>query len=127
IEGNDLAGTLYWNGTPVAPLTTGGTRWTVLAPPRGAAPLTVLLYFQDGDRRSNVESFTYVTQSVPRWLGHTPDRGSVAGNIPLTITGSGFAAATTVRIGGELATVTAWSATTLTATVPAAYVAGPAS
>jgi IPT/TIG domain len=127
IEGNDLAGTLYWNGTPVLPLTTSGTRWTVLAPPRGAAPATVSLYLQDGDRRSNLESFTYVAQSVLGWTDHRPREGSIAGSIPLTITGSGFTAATTVRIGSEPAVVTDWTATTLTATLPPAYVAGPAS
>ena len=78
----------------------------MLAPPRGSGPATVSLYLQDGDLRSNSETFTYVTQSVPRWTDHAPRFGSIAGGTQLIITGSGFTPAATVRIGRELAAAT---------------------
>ncbi len=124
IEGRDFAGTLYWNDTPLTPVTQTSTRWTVVAPPRGGAPATVSIYFRVADRRSNVETFTYLPLSAPRWTGHAPLAAPLSGNVPLTISGTGFSDPG-VTIGRLTAVVTAWNPTSITATVPSSYAAGP--
>ena len=96
IEGNDLAGTLYWNGGAACaahdePDAMDRAWRRRAAVPRDRPALPVM----DGDRRSNVASFTYLARSVPRWTRHAPLAAAwpaVASNVPLTITGSGFTA-----------------------------------
>lgn len=56
-----------------------------------------------------------------------PARGPTTGGIPITVTGSGFAAGVAILVAGRVATVTAVDATTITFTLPAAPGAvGPA-
>jgi Tol biopolymer transport system component len=124
IEGRDLDGTLYWNDAPLTPLLRTSTRWTLVAPPQGNGPAAATLVFIVDDRRSNVEVFTYVARSTPRWTAHSPGTAPVAGNVAVTVTGSGFDNPG-VTIGRLTAAVTAWTPTSMTATVPASYAAGP--
>ena len=124
IEGRDLAGTLYWHGAALAPLTQSATRWTLVTPPRGGAPVAVTLSIGTAAFRSNEQTFTYGGGSTPRWTSHTPLSGTVGGSFSLTITGTGFATPT-VRLGPFAAPVTASTPTSITVAVPASYVAGP--
>lgn len=62
--------------------------------------------------------------SAPTATDVSPATGTVLGNTSVTITGTGFNAATTVRFGSNAATITARTATTLTVTTPAGNV-GP--
>lgn len=48
----------------------------------------------------------------------SPNQGSTGGGTTVTITGSNLAAATAVRFGSKLATITANTATSITATSP---------
>lgn len=72
---------------------------------------------------SLTDSFTFLT-NAPTLGSASPSGGSVAGGISITLSGTNLAGITSVTIGGEAATITALSPTSITVTVPA-YVVGP--
>ena len=64
---------------------------------------------------SSADQFTY----LPTVTGISPTSGPAGGGASVIITGSGFNSGTTVKFGTTSATVTAESATQITATAPA--------
>jgi hypothetical protein len=90
----------------------------------GSYPVTVTV----GTQTSNAVNYTVtsVTPSVPVISAISPTSGVVGSAV--TITGSNFGATqgtSTVQFGMTVATATAWSDTSITATVPAGLIPGP--
>jgi plastocyanin len=90
---------------------------TAMAPAQPAGRVTVSVTNTDGQSAS-FDGYAYV--AAPSIASISPTSAVVTGGTQLTITGSGFAAGATVRIGSASATnVAVVSSTTITATVPA--------
>jgi uncharacterized protein (TIGR03382 family) len=78
-----------------------------------------------GMRGTLRDAFEYTRAAAPTVSAIAPSSGRVSGGTALTLTGTGFAAGATVKVGGTAATnVTLVDASTLTATTPAGT-AGP--
>jgi hypothetical protein len=85
--------------------------------PAGTVPANVVVTGAMGDPNatSAADVFTY----APAITSLSSISGSIAGGNSVTITGTGFTGSTTVMFGANAATVTNWTTTTLTVTVPA--------
>jgi hypothetical protein len=106
---------------------------TTTLPPYGTIPVAVakvceLTYFcTSGTIHANTTGYTLIGNlvvsafsKVPTVSSFTPTSGPAAGGTTVTITGTGFAATSTVHFGAVAATaVTVDSATKITATTPA--------
>ncbi|MDA1004690.1 MAG: IPT/TIG domain-containing protein [Chloroflexi bacterium] len=73
------------------------------------------------DSQSGViaSAYAYVNTPAPTITAVAPARAPLAGGVAVTITGTNFVAGATVKFGAIVATVTALSATSVTATAPA--------
>src|SRR5271157_585376 len=96
-----------------------GTQITATSPADSAGVVDVTVTGLGGTSAvSSADEFTYV--AAPAVAGVSPSSGPAIGGTVVTITGTGFAAASTVEFGTIAATnVTYVSATQLTATAPA--------
>jgi len=91
----------------VVPAAVAGTVDVKVTTPNGTSALT------------SADHFTYVAASAPSVTGVTPTSGTTGGGTVVTITGSGFSAATKVSFGTKAAvTYTVLSDTTIVATAP---------
>ena len=76
-----------------------------------------------GGLGTRADGFTYL--GTPTVTSVSPGTGPLSGGTTITVTGTGFAAGTTVSVGGVAATnVVVVSGTTMTAVTPAAGTAG---
>lgn len=102
------------------------TRITATTPPQleGVASVKVINY--DALESTLPNAFTF--QGPPSVTAITPNTGLTSGGLTITLTGRNFRAATTVRIGGALATAVTIAADglSLTAVTPSATVNGAA-
>jgi hypothetical protein len=107
----------------------GSGSLTITAPPNGniAPPGYYMLFILNGDGVPSVASSVLLNSSsvpAPTVSSISPNSGTTGGGTALTITGTGFQAGATVRLGGTAATnVTVVSSTSITATT-AAHAAG---
>src|SRR5437763_2845099 len=104
----------------------GSGTLTVTAPPNGniAPPGYYMLFLVNSSGVPSVAKFTKLgtTSSAPppTVSAISPNSGTAAGGTPVTITGTGFLAGATVKLGGTAATgVTVVSSTSITATAAA--------
>ena len=116
------------DGTQVPRVTFGGNApinatWISSSQLTAPVPLsggTYSVRVTNPDGQSALASGSLVIVSGPVITSVTPNPGPLAGNWPVTISGTGFAAGATVKFGANSATaVTIVNATTITATVPA--------
>jgi uncharacterized repeat protein (TIGR01451 family) len=94
---------------------TSSTTLTLLTPGHDAGTVDIVVN-TPGGTTTLVSGFTY---SGPRIGSINPSAGPVAGGQSVTLTGSGFVASSVVRFGGQTATITSLSATSITVTAPA--------
>ena len=96
---------------------TNGTTITATTPAGSAGAVTVTVTV-NGVSGSLAKAFTYIVP--PTVSSVTPNTGSTAGGIAVTIAGTNFAAGATVTFGSSAATnVVVTNGTTITATTPA--------
>ncbi|MEI2716313.1 MAG: IPT/TIG domain-containing protein [Candidatus Nanopelagicales bacterium] len=88
-------------------------------PPGAVGDVDVIVTNPDGTAATLPDGYQYLPPDPPTIASVLPTSGPSAGGNQVTITGSGFTAATTARFGGSAATVSEWSATALTVTAPA--------
>ncbi len=93
---------------------------TAVAPARAAGTVDVRETTPEGTSTpSTADQFTYLAAPAPSVTGLTPTSGSTGGGTVVTITGSGFSAATAVSFGTKPATAyTVHSDSVITATAP---------
>ncbi len=111
--------------------TKGSGTLTVTAPPNGniAPPGYYMLFLLNSSGVPSVAKFTKLGAGAPAPTvsAINPTSGTTNGGTPVTITGTGFLAGATVKLGGTAATgVTVVSSTSITATT-AAHAAGAVS
>ena len=106
--------------------TTGSGTLTVTAPPNGniAPPGYYMLFLVNTSGVPSVAKFVKLSSSggnpAPTVTSISPTSGTTAGGTAVSITGTGFLAGATVKLGGTSATgVTVVNSTTITATTPA--------
>ncbi len=114
--------TVTFNGTPITTITSWIATRIVTVVPAGAStgPVRVTV---NGVASAGT---TFTVPVPPSISGVTPPAASAPSSV--VIAGSGFGAtqgASTVRFNGTTATVSAWSSTSITATVPNGATSGP--
>jgi hypothetical protein len=96
----------------------GSTSITATTAAHAAGAASVVVTNPDGQSSTLANGFTYV--AGPTVTGVTPNSGSTAGGVQVTITGTGFTAVPTVTFGGSAGTGVAFiNSTQIRATVPA--------
>jgi hypothetical protein len=105
-----VGGVRYYDFTPLS-----STRLQITLPAHAAGSVPIRIGGAWGV--SNTLRFSYVGAPVVTAL--SPNYGPAQTTQDVTITGSGFTAATAVTVGGVAATYTVTSDTTITATLPA--------
>lgn len=123
ISGCDFNGsslTVQFGTTPVKPTVNSDTSMTVTTPPMSAGQTSVTVSVKDKNVTSTASTgFTYVP--LPSISSIIPTSGPEKGGTSIQISGTDLTesgATTTVAVGSNAATVTAQSATSLTATTP---------
>jgi hypothetical protein len=115
--GGITAATSAWNATSITCLVpaglTIGAKNVVVTPAGGVA--------------SNALAFTVTVPSAPTAVLKSVAPGHALTGASVVIAGTNLGSGGTVRFGATVATTTAWSATSVTATVPASLSAGTAS
>jgi formylglycine-generating enzyme required for sulfatase activity len=102
-------------GTPAQVLSSSKSLIVVVTPSRRAGAAAVVVSTQGG----SVQAGTFTSVAPPTLLSVTPSAGLMAGGTSVTIAGSGFYGAPTVRFGSVIAaSVTVNSATQLSAVTP---------
>lgn len=114
---------IQWAGAPVTTNFVSATELTTTIKPNTAAVGTVQVFVQDGTQASNTLNFTYMpvasTTVVLTLL--TPDRGFAnTADVIVTLTGTGFTAASRVVIDSVPVPTTFVSSTELTVTLDTA-------
>jgi hypothetical protein len=110
VNGVAATGVTFLSATQVRAVTPAGT----------AGARTVQVTNPDTQAASLTNAFTYTSPTSPTLTAIAPASGPVAGGTAVTLTGTSFAAGTTVTIGGAAATsVVVVSATSITAITPA--------
>ena len=104
--------------------TPGSGSLTVTAPPNGniAPPGYYMLFLLNSQGVPSIASFIRlgITSPPPTLSGISPASGSANGGTAVTITGAGFSAGATVKLGGAAATnVVVVNSTSITASTPA--------
>ena len=125
ISGANLssASAVDFGSTPAAVIADSASSITATAPPGAAGPVDITVTTPDGtSATSAADQFTYVP--APTVSGVAPASGPLSGGTSVVISGTNLSSATTVDFGSTPATVTADSATSITATAPAGAV-GP--
>jgi hypothetical protein len=114
VNGVAATGVTFLSATQVRATTPAGT----------AGARAVQVTNPDGQSVSLANAFTYV--APPTVTSVSPSSGPTAGGTAITVTGTGFIAGATVRVGGTSATaVSVVSATSITAVTPAGSAGGP--
>ncbi|GAA3048724.1 hypothetical protein GCM10010464_11220 [Pseudonocardia yunnanensis] len=120
ITGSGFTGAtaVTFGGTPATSfMVNSATQITATTPVHAAGTAPVVVTTPSGSSNNNV-AFFYL--NAPVITGLSPDQGPASGGTVVTITGTGFAGATSVTFGGTLATAfTVDSDTQITATAPA--------
>ncbi|MFG2627006.1 IPT/TIG domain-containing protein [Streptomyces sp. NPDC048473] len=106
-----------FGGTPSASFTVVSATGITTVAPAGAGTVQITVTTPDGT--SNGIGFTYVI-ATPAISSVVPNQGSVEGGNTVTLTGTGFTGATSVRFGTVAAAFITVSATQATAVAPAA-------
>lgn len=116
---NFLAGmTVRVGGVLATDVVVSSTTSATAVTPAGIGLATVSVTNADGQAASLANAFTYV--APPTITGVTPVTGPDAGGTTITITGTGFTAGLTVKVGGVAATeIELLSATEVRAKTPA--------
>ena len=121
VSGNDLANAsaVDFGSTPGTITADSATSVTATSPP-GSGTVDVTVTTPDGtSATSSADQFTYTEIVPPPTLTSiSPVTGSTAGGTSVTITGSNLADATGVDFGSTPGTITADSASSITATSP---------
>ena len=121
-----ITGTNYVNGASVSfgsnaatnITVSSATQITATAPAGSAGTVDVTVTTPGGtSATNNNDKYTYV--AAPTVTGLNPSTGPATGGTLVTITGTNLSGANTVKFGGNMATVTADTATSITATAPA--------
>ena len=97
------------------------TTITATTPAHAAGAVDVVVTNTDSQSGTLSQGYTYTTPNpAPTVSSISPVSGTTAGGTPVTITGTGFLAGATVKLGGTSATgVSVSNSTTITATAPA--------
>jgi hypothetical protein len=112
------AASVHFGNTPATILSDTGNQIVAVVPRGLAGAVDVAVTTQYGvSATSAADKFTYV--AAPAVAGITPKSGSVKGGTPVTIQGTGLAAATAVYFGKTPAKILADSGTQIVATDPA--------
>jgi len=90
--------------------------------PAGTAGAQPVVVTTNGASSTTAVNFTYV--APPTVTAVSPTKGPLGGGTPVTITGTGFGATSTVKFGSASATVSAHTTTQLTVTAPAGTAPG---
>ena len=118
-----LAGaTVKLGGTAATGVTVvSSTSITATTPAHAAGAVSVVVTNSDAQTGTLTNGYTYTTSNpAPTVSAITPNSGTANGGTAVTITGTGFLAGATVKLGGTAATgVTVVSSTSITATTPA--------
>ena len=118
-----LAGaTVKLGGTAATGVTVvSSTSITATTPAHAAGAVNVVVTNTDAQSGTLTNGYTYTTSNpAPTVSAITPNSGTANGGTAVTITGTGFLAGATVKLGGTAATgVTVVSSTSITATTPA--------
>ncbi len=118
INGTNFTGvqSVKFGGTSATTYTVNSTVKITATVPAGAPTGKIAVTTGSGTGTS-AGSFTVTTAGAPRITGFWPGYGRT--NATITITGSGFAGATSVKLGGVSASFVLVSGTSIRATVPA--------
>ena len=123
-SGFGATSTVHWNGTNLPATFVSSTELTVVVPTTAlSAAGTAQVQVFNAASSSNSVTFT-IKNDLPAVQAITPS-SAVAGaaGFTITVTGTGFAPASTVRWNGVTCATTFVSSTSLTAAVPASWVA----
>lgn len=116
INGSGLTGTTAAHfGTSPAPFTVVSNSQITATSPSGTGSVPVTVTTSAGT--SNALTYSYI--NAPLITGLSPNQGPTSGGNTVTITGTGLSGATSVLFGTQAATITANTATQITAAVPA--------
>ncbi|MFE7354129.1 IPT/TIG domain-containing protein [Streptomyces sp. NPDC057543] len=115
--GFTTASAVTFGGTPSASFTVVSATGITAVAPAGAGTVQITVTTPDGT--SNGVGFTYTT-ATPTISSLVPNQGSAEGGNTVTLTGTGFTGATSVRFGTVAAAFIAVSDTQATAIAPAA-------
>ena len=113
---------VQFGGLPAASITVNSpTSITVTSPAESAGVVDITVRTNAGvSATSAADQFTYQAQaSPPTVTGASPNSGPTSGGTSVTLSGTNFTGATSVRFGVASATFTVNSATSITATSPA--------
>lgn len=115
-----------FGGLAAGVVSSSATAIAVTTPAHAAGPVGVTVTNPDGQSVTLPGAFSYVAPPPPPPVisGLTPVSGTTAGGTSVTLAGAAFSASPGVTLGGLAATVTASSATSITATTPP-HPAGP--
>ncbi|MGC2182388.1 MAG: IPT/TIG domain-containing protein, partial [Terriglobales bacterium] len=116
-----LAGAMVkLGGTAASGVTVvNSTTISATAPAHAAGAVSVIVTNTDSQSGTLAGGYTY-TNPAPSLASVAPNSGTANGGTPFTITGTGFLAGATVKLGGTAATgVAVVNSTTITATTPA--------
>ncbi|MCC6381183.1 MAG: IPT/TIG domain-containing protein [Dehalococcoidia bacterium] len=103
-----------------------GTSIAVVSPPHSAGVVDVTVTTGSGpNANTTADNFTYTGSAPPTILSISPSGGPLGGGTPVTITGTGFLGATSVKFGGVPGTnLVVVSDSTITVTTPVGMPAG---
>lgn len=104
-----------------------GTSISVVSPPHSAGVVDITVTTGSGPSANTpADNFTYTGSAPPSILAVNPTGGPLGGGTGVTITGTGFLGATSVKFGGVLGTsLVVGSDSTITVTTPAGTAPGP--
>ncbi len=121
--------TVSFGGTPATGVTlASNTSITATTPAHAAGAVSVIVTNTDAQSNTLAGGYTYAApHPAPTVTAITPNSGTTNGGTAVTITGTGFLAGASVKLGGTSATsVTVANGTAITAITPA-HVAGAVS
>jgi len=117
-----LAGaTVTIGGSPCTNVTVGSsTEITCTTPSHAAGAVAVVITNTNGLSATSAGAYTYALAAAPTVTSISPASGPTTGGASVTITGTGFLAGATVKVGGLSCTsVNVSAATTITCLTPA--------
>ncbi|HEY2306943.1 MAG TPA: IPT/TIG domain-containing protein, partial [Streptosporangiaceae bacterium] len=118
--GFTAAATVKFGGTPATPVTFVSSTVLKATSPAGTAGTVDVTVTTAGGTSALSAADQFKYRAEPTVTGVSPASGPTAGGTVVTITGTGFTAAATVKLGGTPATVVTFvSSTILKATSPA--------
>ena len=123
ISGSSLVtgATVTIGGAAATVTGSSATAITAVTPAHAAGAVDVTVRNPDGQSATLTASFTYLAAPppAPTLAGVAPSSGPAAGGTAIVLTGTHFDAGATVTVAGAAASVSARSATSITATTPA--------